>query len=208
MRGLIVTLAACSGLTLAQNDTVQFFWPHAALYQDPVVTVQSVNASATIFNVACPMPTSSASSNTTHCNWGQGLDYTIFNGSTYEATMTSGDDYTVTRTCEDKGQGGVNCYAEGYDGSISSVFLINEHWEAESQSTITATIISGAEKLSAAHVASTSTALSPGQSLTTGSVATSGLTVGVPQATGAADRYSMDTSAWLVLVGMGVAIMQ
>ncbi|KAF9693741.1 hypothetical protein EKO04_008520 [Ascochyta lentis] len=134
MRQSILALAAYLGLVYAQNETLEFFWPHAADYQDPAVTVKTVNPSTTIFHVACPDSTTSANPTSSNyvedCHWQQGMDYTIFNISTYEATVT-GSGYAMTRSCLDKGQGRVLCYAEGMDEVLDGRFIMNESWGAQ-----------------------------------------------------------------------------
>jgi hypothetical protein len=214
MRAYIIALAACSGLTLAQNHTLEFFWPHAADYQSPAVTIKSVNASATVFHVACPEPTTSDHYPLYNCDWEGGVDYTVFNSSTYEATMT-GYSSVLTRTCEAKGQEGVNCYMEGRDDRIIAVSAANEVWADDITNTITATVASGGEKLravtqsafaslamdSAASPAATPSATSGKQVVATAA----GSTGGVPQVTGAASNGRAGSLVLLALFGAGVA---
>ena len=217
MRAYIIAFAACSGLTLAQNHTLEFFWPHAAYYQNPAVTVKSVNASATVFHVACPEPTTSDHYPLYNCDWKGGVDYTIFNSSTYEATMT-GNSYALTRTCEAKGQEGVECYMEGHDDRITAVSAANEFWADDITNTITATVTSGGEKLKATtQIAFASLAIDSGASPAATPSATSGIQVvataagstgGVPQATGAASNSRAGSSVLLALFGTGVAFMR
>lgn len=172
-----IALAAFAGLAFAQNSTVQFFWPDAAVYEVPAVTVQSVNASATVLHIACP--TSQASS----CEWGQGMDYTIFNSSTYEATMT-GNSSMMTRTCEAKEQGDVNCFMEGKDEKRTELFAVQEHWSSDAVNTVVGTVDSGVEKLRAAPTGAASS-FSPSAAVGSSATATASST-NLPQATGAA----------------------
>jgi hypothetical protein len=206
MRGSIIALAACSGLTLAQNDTLQFFWPHAALYEDAAVSVKVVNPSTTVFHVACSTYTTSYRSASENCNWNQGMDYTIFNGSVYEATMT-GKSHAMTRSCIDKSHEGVNCYAEGYDEIRSGPYIANEHWGGSTTDTATATITAGVEKLRPTYSETPSAA----GSATAGSHATSLATAStpvIPSATGAADRPCIDRSTLLALFGAVAVVMR
>lgn len=199
----IIALAVYSGLVLAQNETLKFFWPYGEDYPVPAVTVKSVNASATVFYVACPS-TSSGSD----CDWRLGLNYTIFDQTTYEATMT-GDEYAVTRTCVDQSEDGVKCYAEGYDGKIKSQYLANEFWASDATNTVTATIASGAEKLKAAPtnaVSGSSSAAAAGSAVTSTGASATGSVAPSPVATGAAGKHCADLAAsGLVALCLGAA---
>ncbi|KAH6639823.1 hypothetical protein C7974DRAFT_470259 [Boeremia exigua] len=193
----LVALAACTGLAFAQNQTIEFFWPKGGDYEVPDVSIKSVNASATVFAVACPSPS------TYDCDWSLGFNYTIVNSSTYEATM-SRDDYMVSRTCQDKGQGGVNCYAEGNDKAHFSSFAANEVWGAITANTFTATVTSGGELLMAASTGSASSSSpSPQAGSSAPSASVSATASTTSQATGAAGKNYVDHSMGLIIVGAG-----
>ena len=120
MRNFIVALAAYQGLVIAQNATLSFLWPHAAKYQAPDVTIESANPSATIFRIACPTTITGNNLNQ-ECDWQQGMDYTIFKRTTYEATMSvvdSATSYAYTRTCVDERprMEDIKCHLEGEHG--------------------------------------------------------------------------------------------
>ncbi len=185
MFGSLVTFVALAGLAIAQNRTIQFFWPHAEDYQVPAVTVQSVNASATVLHVACPSP-----SDPYNCDWRLGVNYTIFQSSTYEA-IVHGYDYALTRTCKDNGKDGVSCYAEGYDERITSAYLANEVWAADTANTVTAMVASGEELLKAAVASAPSSSTSPpqdGSSMTSAGASETASSAPQREATGAAGK--------------------
>ncbi|KAJ4994177.1 hypothetical protein SVAN01_00006 [Stagonosporopsis vannaccii] len=203
MSKFLIAFAACSGLALAQNETFNFFWPHADDLLAPGVIIKTVNASATVFNAACPSPSSQSS-----CDWLSGLNYTIFDQSTYEATVT-GDEFALTRTCVDRSTE-VNCYAEGFNGRIKSQYLANEVWASDATNTVTATIASGAEKLKAAP---TSTASGSGSAPMVGSAVTStgasvtGSASSAPEATGTAVKNHASLAAGLVALCAGATLL-
>ncbi|KAF3007707.1 hypothetical protein E8E13_009573 [Curvularia kusanoi] len=195
-----IVLVTCTGVALAQDGTIKFFWPHAGDYQTPAVTIQSANASATIFHAACPTLTAEDD-----CDWRGGVDYTIFNSSTYEATMT-GSSYALTRTCVDEGQGSLGCFVEG--NNIRGVYAANEYWENASTDTITATITSGAERLKVSQASSPSVShLSPtnGADGAPSEVPATISTAHLPQATGAAATSRASNAATILVLFAGAA---
>lgn len=195
----LLALTAYSSLALAQNETFKFFWPHADLYSVPDVAVESVNASATVFNVACPNLSSG-----NDCDWLSGVDYTIYDQSTYDFTV-SGGDYTMTRTCIDQSTE-VKCYAEGFNTKINGPYLANEVWASDATNTVTATIASGAEKLKAAPTnaaSGSSSAPATGAAATSTSASVTGSAASAPAATGAAGKNRAHLAAGLVALCAG-----
>lgn len=189
MHRSILALAACVGLAVAQNSTVAFFWPSAATWEVPAITVQSVNASATVMQIGCPKKQKSS------CEWGA-MNYTIFDQSTYEATMTNAS-YSITRTCVAKETPSVKCYYEGYDRAQVAAFAGTELLFADAYNDVVATIDAGVELLAAATAASGS-----GPSPAAGSSATAtASSTSTPQATGAAGAIRAE----LAIVVLGAA---
>jgi hypothetical protein len=188
MHGSAIVLAAFAGFAIAQNSTVEFFWPSAATWEVPAITIQSVNASATVMHIACP------SSQKSSCEWGH-MNYTIFEQSTYEATMTNAS-YSITRTCVAKETPSMTCYMEGRDDAQDAVFAAQEAWVVAADSKVVATVESGGEKLVAA---STAAASSSGPSPAAGSSATAtASSTSSPQATGAAGENRVQTMFMLL----------
>ena len=197
----ILALAACAGLALAQNSTVSLFWPDAATWEVPAITVQSANASATIMQIGCPAKQKSS------CEWGT-MNYTIFDYSThsthylrYEATMTNAS-YSITRTCVHKEMPSVKCYYEGYDRADTAAFAGTQMLFADAFNEVVATIDAGVELLAAATAAMEGSGPSPaaGSSATATATATASSTTS-PQATGAASAIRAE----LAVVLLGVA---
>lgn len=153
MRGSAVILAASAGLTIAQNSTVSFFWPNAAAFDVPAITVASVNASATVMHIGCPKKQKSS------CEWGT-MNYTIFDQSTYEATMTNAS-YSITRTCVAKETPSVQCYYEGSDRAGNAAFAGTQNLFNDAFNEVVATIDAGVELLAATTPAASESGASP-----------------------------------------------
>jgi hypothetical protein len=194
MHRSILALAACAGLAIAQNSTVEFFWPDAATWEVPAITVHSVNASATVMHIGCPKKQKSS------CEWGT-MNYTIFDQSTYEATMTNAS-YSITRTCVAKEAPSVKCYHEGYDREQVVAFAGTQMLFADAYNEVVATIDAGVELLAAATAAVSGSGASPaaGSSATATASATKS-----PQASGAAGTIRAEIA--VVLVGAVAAAM-
>lgn len=190
----VIALAACAGLVNAQNSTVEFFWPDAAAWEVPAVTVQSVNASATVMHIGCPKKQKSS------CEWGT-MNYTIFDQSTYEATMTNAS-YSMTRTCVAKETPTVECYYEGYDRAQIAAFAGTELLFADDYNEVVATIDAGAELLAAATAAVSGSSPSPAADPSATATASSANSA---KSTGAADAIRAELAA--VLVGAAAAAM-
>lgn len=195
MYAIPVALAAFSGLAAAQNSTIGFFWPNAAVWEVPAITVQTVNASATVLAIACP--TSQKSS----CEWGH-MNYTIFDHSTYEATMTNAS-YSITRTCVAKETPTVECFMEGRDDARDMAFAAQEQFSADVGHEVVATVDSGAEKLVAASTGAASSS-GPSPAAGSGGSATASST-SAPQATGNAGENRVQ-SALVLLFAVAAAL--
>ncbi|KAF3035375.1 hypothetical protein E8E11_001337 [Didymella keratinophila] len=183
----VLALAACAGLALAQNSTVEFFWPSAATWEVPAITVQSVNASATVMQISCPKKQKSS------CQWGT-MNYTILDQSTYEATMTNAS-YSITRTCVAKETPSVECYYEGNDRAETVAFAGTQRLFADAFNEVVATIDAGVELLAAATAAVEASGASPaaGSSATATASSTRSL-----QASGAAGTVRAELAVALV----------
>ncbi|KAF3036931.1 hypothetical protein E8E12_005620 [Didymella heteroderae] len=194
MLGFAIVFAAFAGLTVAQNSTVEFFWPSAVTWEVPAITIQSVNSSATIMHIGCPRKQKSS------CEWGH-MNYTIFDQSTYEATMTNAS-YSITRTCVAKETPSVQCYMEGSDDAGNAAFAGTENWFADAFNEVVATVDVGAELLAAA----TAVASGSGPSPAAGSSATATVSpTNSPQATGAAAEVRPELA--VMLLGAAAAAM-
>lgn len=191
MHRSIIALAACAGLTVAQNSTIGFFWPYAVTFEVPAITVQSADTSATVLKIACSTRQMSS------CEWGQGMNVTILDGSTYEATMTNAT-YSITRTCVAKETPSVDCFMEGSDKASPAEFAAREHWSEDSPHMVVATIESGVEKLAAATSSTPSPAGGSSAAATVASTSS-------PQTTGAAGDLRAQ-SAIVLLCAAAVAL--
>jgi hypothetical protein len=178
---------------------------------DPVATILSANPSTTAMHIACP-----SGVDMNDCGWGVGFDYTIISKSHYQAQLTF-DSATLSFGCDyNTAKADMTCVVDEGTGPATSVLSGSEI------SLNHATVVQGAELLSASGSASvapkttgaavatkTGVQMSGSASVTgsTASKASSSATgsAAAVQTTGAAARYGVQGSALLIFAGAAAA---
>ncbi|KAF2114263.1 hypothetical protein BDV96DRAFT_577859 [Lophiotrema nucula] len=191
MRSYIALLSLASGVAMAQNQTIPFYFPGAdAPAAGFVASVVSANPSTTALEITCPTGTDAS-----ECGLGPGLAYSIVSTTIYEASMSVQDEVEMTLSCV-SATSQMSCYISVGGSSANDPGETSAVLTGTDAAFLTATITAGAQKLSATggSKSSGSAGSTPTGTGATGSAAT-------PASTGAAYKFGVEGSALLALAG-------
>lgn len=222
MRQSIAIVSALAGVSFAQTQTLEFFFPGGYEGPDPVATIKEASPQTTALRLACPQ-----GADETECGFGSGLDYTIISGTSIKGAMTAEGMFAMTMGCvQDIKADEVTCSASV--SNLASISGITEDLNQEistvlkfEDNVLTATVVEGADLLTASETGapkSSSTGASAGSSASaptasagtsptssgasaTGTVANATGSGAAPESTGAASRFGIAGSALLALAG-------
>ncbi|KAF2462833.1 uncharacterized protein BDR25DRAFT_308109 [Lindgomyces ingoldianus] len=202
-----------TGLTAAQNQTIEWFVPGAE-GSDLLASVVTANPSTTILHLSCPTNVDSSD-----CGFGPGLAFSIISTTIYEAVMSESD-FTMSVSCEHNLQKSeMPCFVSNGGEGANDPGTTTETFSGSEIGFLTATVTAGAEKLSATASGaqssdmvtsigtsgSASAAKSPtasGASATASGSATG--SAASASSTGAAYRFGVEGGALLALAGAAV----
>ncbi|KAF2023837.1 hypothetical protein EK21DRAFT_105064 [Setomelanomma holmii] len=189
MRQSITILSVLASGAFAA-DTIQFYFPGGAEGVDPVATIEKVQPSTTVFNIACPTNVDS-----TDCGWGPGLDYTILSGTKYLASL-SYDSISMSFSCDHNTKASeMTCAVAMTGGNMDTPTPETAVLKGSDVSFITATIVQGANLLSGSGAASAAPKSTPAASSGLMTDASSSPTGRVSGSAGSASRSATGTAS-------------